>query len=76
MKKQGEHFGENLALDQNTVTEILGYLKANSAENNYSEWGRKITKSSGSRAYLRITEVPWIVKEHRKFLIVFSNVLQ
>lgn len=66
MKGQAKHFGENLALDQDASSEILGYLKANSAEKTSTEWGRKITRSSGSRAYLRISEVPWILKEHNE----------
>ena len=66
LQGQSQHFGENLGLDASAISEILTHLKNNSAEKSRSEWGRKITRSSGSKAYLRITEVPWIIKEHRK----------
>jgi len=63
---QNKHFGENLAIDPKETTEILNYLKSNSAEKGNAEWSRKIARSSGSKTYLRISEVPWIQKEHRK----------
>jgi mono/diheme cytochrome c family protein len=66
MRGQADHFGDNLALDQQSVSGILAFLKANSAERTNTEWGRKIANSSGTTAYLKITEIPWIMKEHRK----------
>lgn len=66
MKGSDKHFGENLALDDKTGKEILLYLTKNSAERGSSEWAGKILKSIGSTAPLRITETPYILKEHRK----------
>ncbi len=66
MKGSDKHFGENLALDDKTSKEILSYLNENSAERGSSEWAGKILKSIGSATPLKITETPYILKEHRK----------
>jgi len=66
MKGSDKHFGENLALDDKTNKEILSYLSENSAERGSSEWAGKILKSIGSATPLKITETPYILKEHRK----------
>lgn len=66
MKGSDKHFGENLALDDKTNKEILSYLSENSAERGSSEWAGKILKSIGSSTPLKITETPYILKEHRK----------
>jgi len=66
MKGSDKHFGENLALDDKTGKEILSYLSENSAERGGSEWAGKIMRSIGSATPIRITETPYILKEHRK----------
>lgn len=66
MNETDKHFGENLALDEKTRAEIQSFLTANSAEKANTEWAGKIVKSVGSETPTRITEVPYIVKEHRK----------
>jgi len=66
MKGSDKHFWENLALDEKTSKELLSYLIENSAERGRSEWAGKILKSIGSATPLKITETPYILKEHRK----------
>jgi mono/diheme cytochrome c family protein len=66
MNETDKHFGENLALDEKTKAEIQSFLTANSAEKVNTEWAGKVLSSSGSGTPARITEVPYIVKEHRK----------
>lgn len=66
MKGSDKHFGENLALNEKDSAEILSYLVTNSAEMGNSKWAFKILKSIGSTVPLRITEVPYILKEHRE----------
>lgn len=66
MDNSDKHFGDNLALDEQTKKEILAYLTANSSEKTNTEWGQKITKSAANTTPERITDVPWIQKEHRK----------
>lgn len=61
-----KHFGEDLALDEKAQAEILGFLKANSAEKTRTEWSYKIMKSLGAATPARITDVPWIIKEHKR----------
>ncbi|MEK6531187.1 MAG: diheme cytochrome c [Deltaproteobacteria bacterium] len=60
------HFGEDLGLDDGTRKDLSVYLKANSSENAGGELAGKITRSIGSVYPERITEVPYIKKEHRK----------
>lgn len=66
MSSTDKHFGENLGLDASALSEIKTFLKANSSEKTSTEWGRKITKSAGTTAPERITEIGWIKKEHGK----------
>lgn len=66
MKSSGNHFGEDLALNDKTKEEILSYLSKYSAEKANTEWARKILTSIGSGTPVRITETPYIKREHRK----------
>jgi len=66
IKGSSDHFGENLGLDEKEAGGIGAYLRANSADNGVNEWARKISSSIGSTTPLRITETPYIQKEHRK----------
>ena len=62
----GDHFGESLALDDASREEIGKYLRENAADRSGSEKARKIMRSLGGRSPGRITEVPYVVKEHRE----------
>jgi hypothetical protein len=77
-----DHFGEDLALEAETSVEILKYLKANSAETTGAKRSVKILKSLRGATPIRITEVRYIVKEHREIkskvfkresIVSFSN---
>lgn len=61
-----KHFGEALGLDDAAKKEVLAFLSANSAEHANFEWSGKILKSIGAATPQRITDVPYIQKEHRK----------
>lgn len=67
MGETDRHFGEDLALDEATVKELTAYLAANGADRQTNKRSRRIAASiSPSAAPVRITEVPYIVKEHRE----------
>ena len=61
-----DHFGESLLLDNTSREEIGKYLEENAADRSGSEKAGKILRSLGGRSPVRITEVPYIVKEHRE----------
>ena len=62
----GNHFGESLTLDDASRQEIGKYLKENAADRSGSKKAGKIMRSLGGRSPNRITEIPYIVKEHRE----------
>lgn len=71
MEGSGDHFGDDLALDESTRAEILRYLVDNSAENTAvrNEWTGargKIMRSLNGAAPTSIRDVPYIRHEHRK----------
>lgn len=67
MGSTGKHFGEDLALDEAAVKELAAYLTANGADKQTNRRSTRIAASiDSSSAPTRITEVPYIVKEHRK----------
>jgi len=63
-----KHFGEDLALEQDSAEEILKYLEANSTENaaNWNKRARKILKSLMENPPKSIRDVPYIRRKHRK----------
>jgi hypothetical protein len=68
-----KHFGGTLEIDQKTKNLIAPYLKENGAESSDSKIPQKIMQSLGSNIPLRLTEVPYILKKHRK---ISSDVFQ
>ena len=59
-----DHFGENAALDAATAKHITDYLVANAAD--AGNGNRRILRGvRPSDTPLRITEMPWWVREHR-----------
>jgi hypothetical protein len=68
-----KHFEGTLEIDQKTKVTILAYLKKNGAEFSKEKIPQKIMKSLGSNIPLRLTEVPYILKKHRK---ISSDVFQ
>jgi len=61
-----DHFGDNAFLDQETKTALTAYLIENAAEFCECRKSYKILRSLRGDTPLRITEVPYISKEHRE----------
>lgn len=62
-----DHFGDNAELGENTRTHLAKYLEENAADTSQFKRSKKIMASLGQdQAPLRITEVPYIQKKHRK----------
>lgn len=62
-----DHFGDNAELAAEDNAKITEYLVANSAENAGTKRGRKVMRRLGSdEAPLRITEIPYFVREHNE----------
>jgi len=77
-----DHFGEDLALDDELSAALTDYLTANSAEKTGAKRSVKIMKSLGSTVPDRITTIPYIIQKHhevrpgiyeRKAIGSFSN---
>lgn len=63
---QADHFGEDLALDADTLQEVRDFLLANAAESLLSEPAWKIARTTpAGEAPLRITETPYWQRKHR-----------
>lgn len=61
----GDHFGENVSLDEKAQKEILGYLVASSAEHSTTEASRKISRSiKKGDSPITITETPYLKRKH------------
>ena len=66
MDGQEDHFGDDLALDDDVTTEITDFLLTNSAESGLTEAANKINRSiPASAAPIRITESRYWKKKHR-----------
>ena len=61
-----DHFGEELEISPESEKIISGYLIANSAEKSSAKIAVKIMKSIGSQTPQRITEIPYIQKNHHE----------
>lgn len=61
------HFGENAELTEQSVQELIAYLEANAADK-VSGYKRpeKIMRSLGDMAPLRITDIPYIHRQHHE----------
>jgi len=67
MGQLDEHFDENAELDTTEHQDILNYLTSNSADKSNARHAKRIMRSlSNNQAPLRITEVPYIKKEHHE----------
>ena len=67
-----DHFGESIELDSESSKTIFTYLKANAANYSSGKLSAKIIKSLGNQTPIRITEVPYILREHHE---IQQNVL-
>jgi len=61
-----DHFGENAELFEQTRKELTDYLVANAADMSDYRRSRKIARSAGNDAPLRITDVPYIRYKHNE----------
>lgn len=61
------HFGENAELSEQSVQELIAYLDANAADKvgGYKR-PEKIMRSLGDMAPLRITDIPYIHRQHHE----------
>ena len=59
-----DHNDETIDLDPGSKRVITKYLTDNAAEYSSSKYARKIMRSLGGRTPLRITDIPYIRKEH------------
>lgn len=65
MGQQSDHFGDDLALDQDVVDSITKFLVDNAAETGVTEPSQKISRSiPANETPLRITETPYWKKKH------------
>jgi mono/diheme cytochrome c family protein len=60
------HFGQNAELEPAVRDGLERYLVANAAEAGTTRKSAKVLGSLGGAAPLRITEVPWFQRKHRK----------
>jgi len=60
----GDHFGETVALDEDTRQAVAAYLKANSAETSRAKIAVKIMDSLEGQAPMRITDIFYIKEKH------------
>jgi len=61
-----DHFGESVELDAESEKTILDYLKSNSADHSTTKRAAKVTRGLGGQIPLRITQIPYIIKEHHE----------
>jgi hypothetical protein len=61
-----DHFGEEIEIDPDMIRIISEYLKINSAENSFSKRSKKIMRSLGNQVPMRITDIPYIRREHHE----------
>jgi mono/diheme cytochrome c family protein len=66
LKGLADHFGEAVELDPESMNAIDEYLKAHAADNSPAKLSNKIMKSIGNQTPLRITQVPYIQREHHE----------
>ncbi|MDA3898445.1 MAG: diheme cytochrome c [Desulfobacteraceae bacterium] len=61
-----DHFGEPVDIDPESEKAIFEYLKTNAADYSPGKLSSKIMRSLGNQTPLRITLVPYILKEHHE----------
>ncbi|MCB2227374.1 MAG: diheme cytochrome c [Desulfarculaceae bacterium] len=59
-----DHFGEQPDLSPGERAEILAYLEANAADRQGNKISRKIMKSLGGQAPLRVSRTPYMLHKH------------
>jgi hypothetical protein len=64
LTKLDDHFGQAVALDPEARKEVSDYLNANAADRSSAKSAKRIMRSLGTSTPARITEVPYIHKQH------------
>ena len=62
------HFGENAELPADTMKTVTDYATANAADKSTYRLSQKIARSTGNTAPTRISEIPYIAREHREIM--------
>ena len=63
MNSLESHFGEDASLDEDSVTAITHYLKANSADSSWT--GNRFSRGQSNEWPIRITETDHWLREHK-----------
>lgn len=66
LKGLDDHFGEKVSLEPAVKAAITQYLMENGADRSTAKKAAKIAASLNGQTPLRVTEVPYIQKKHRK----------
>jgi len=66
LNQLNHHFGEEIEVNPTTIKTVSDYLKTNGAEVSSADIPVKIIKSLGRRTPIRITDIPYIRRKHRK----------
>jgi len=66
LNQLGDHFGEEIEVESDTIKNISDYLKTNGAENSMAKRSVKIMKSLGNQVPMRITDIPYIREKHHE----------
>jgi len=61
-----DHFGEQIEDDSDTIKAISEYLKTTAAEKSSAKLSLKIMRSLGDQVPMRITDIPYIRREHHE----------
>ena len=66
LNQPDDHFGEEIEVDPSTINTISDYLKTNGAESSSAKRSKKIMKCLGNQVPMRITDIPYIRREHHE----------
>ena len=61
-----DHFGEEIEVEADKIKTVSDYLKTNAAEASSADVPVKIIKSLARLAPVRVTDIPYIRRKHRK----------
>lgn len=66
LNRLDDHFGEEIEAEPDTIKNISDFLKTNGAEKSSAKLSVRIMRSLGNQLPMRITDIPYIRREHRK----------
>ena len=68
MNNLADHFGDNAEVDKASEKEIRDYLAKNAGDVTRTRLASKVLRGLGNEVPMRISELPYIAREHRKEL--------